>query len=82
MRQTETERGNADADYGVLVVKRPGTADPGRWHAYVTAGDIAVIVTGSGYRGHATASPVRLALADLAVLLRAGWGDQREEDAC
>lgn len=87
MRQTESEREVARADVGILVVKRNGTTDPGRWFAYVTAWTLAEIVTGtSGGNAHvhaipALSAPVCLTLADLTTLLRgAGWGQRLDVD--
>lgn len=84
MRQTETERANAGAQVGVLVVKRAGTTDPGRWFAYVTAWTLADILAGTSLiTDHAVAgAPVCLTLADLSAILRAsGWGDALEDGA-
>lgn len=82
MRQTETERENARADVGILIVKRNGTTDVGRWFAYVTAWTLAELVAGTtqGFASQALHAPVCLAVADLVGLLRAaGWGEQIEE---
>ena len=83
MRQTEIERGAARADIGILIVKRNGTTDVARWHAYVTAWTLAELVTGtSGGHSHmhdlpALMAPALLTVADLTTLLRgAGWGEQ------
>lgn len=40
MNQTEVERTNARAAIGLLVVKRKGTTDPGRWFAYLPIGTL------------------------------------------
>lgn len=77
LAQTEAERVNARADVAVLVVKRPGTTDPGRWFAYVTAHTLADLLTGvtATVRTHLEHLPVCMALADLTAVLRAaGWG--------
>lgn len=81
MRQTEVERENARADVGILLVKRAGTTDVGRWFAYVTAWTLADIIYGSSTvvddieAFSALRAPVCLAMADLTTLLRAaGWG--------
>jgi hypothetical protein len=86
MRQTELEREVARADVGILVVKRGGTTDPGRWFAYVTAWTIADIITGSSAgisdEPGTYEAPVCLAVADLVQLLRvAGWGAPLEDAA-
>lgn len=80
MAQTETERRNAGADLGVLIVKRVGTTDVGHWHAHITAWTLADLITpGTTGQAPVTASlhaPVCIAVADLATLLRqSGWGD-------
>lgn len=74
MRQTEAERCNADADLGILVVKRSGTADPGRWYAYVPLW----VVRPTALTPRE--APVCMSLADLVVLLRShGWGDALDD---
>lgn len=86
MRQTELEREAARADVGVLVVKRNGTTDVGRWFAYVTALTLAELLTlhalppwSARVNVHA---PVCLAMADLTNLMRAtGWGDALDDEA-
>lgn len=86
MLQTEIERANAGADIGVLVVKRAGTRDVGRWFAYVSVWTLADVLSGplclAGEIETTLRAPVCLAVADLAALLRAaGWGDQLEDGA-
>lgn len=83
MRQTEAERVNAGASDAVLIVKRPGTTDVGRWFAYVTAHALAELLNTPTYRVQSPArtAPVCMTVADLAVILRAaGWGDRLEEE--
>jgi hypothetical protein len=81
LAETERERWNAQADFGVLVMKRKacGTASVGRWWAVMQASDLAVVVRlGAGFGPSAcsvVATPVRLHLADAVTLLRAaGYG--------
>jgi hypothetical protein len=81
LAETNRERDNANADYGVLVMKRKacGTASVGRWWAAVTARDITSIVgrfsNGRHVATGVATAPVRLTLADLLPLLRAaGYG--------
>lgn len=78
--QAETERVNARADVGVLVVVRKGVgpANAGRWHAWL---DLAVAAWLSHPGGWVTPPPVpdripvRLQLADVCALLRLrGYG--------
>lgn len=81
MRQTRSERVNAGADYGVLVVKRKGTADPGRWFAYVTADQFAMLL-GADLDLPNPHAPMCMSLASLLpVLRRAGYGSQLEQEA-
>lgn len=78
MRQTHTERVNAGADHGVLVVKRKGTTDPGRWFAYVTAGAFASLL-GADLELPNPHAPLCLSLASLLPVLRAaGYGSPVE----
>lgn len=71
--QTELERANANADIGLLVVKRHGTTDPGRWHCWRNGG-----MDDSPIWGGWTMRP----LADVVHLLRViGYGDQLDEVA-
>jgi hypothetical protein len=86
MVDTECERGNADADFGVLIVRRPGYSEArvDRWWAYLPVQDVAAIVAlGAnqprptpaplGIRGHFAYlefMPTRMALGDVVRLLR------------
>src|SRR5690606_36898147 len=51
MDETETERVNADAEIGVLVVRRAGVGEgnAGRWWAYLPAGTLARLATEGGF---------------------------------
>lgn len=75
MAQTAAERDNAGADLALLVVRRKGTTDPGRWFAYATVGDLAVLA-GDAHLHHPGSvhldAPVCLALADMLNLARGG----------
>ena len=42
LAQADVERVNARARFGVLVVKRKGTTDVGKWWAYMGANDVGV----------------------------------------
>lgn len=81
MDEAETERRNAHADYGLLVVRRAGVgaANAGRWWAYMAAGDVAALA--SYRRGEVLitrgelAWPVRMLLVNAVALLHgAGYG--------
>ena len=79
MRQTETERDNAGADHGLLVVKRKGTTDPSKWFAYLDPSTLYALI------GSAAPPPfdscVCLPLADALLLLRsAGYGTALVEE--
>jgi len=66
LAETETERKNAKADLGVLVVRRRGKGDPGSWWAIEWRGDP---------KDHRY--PVRLLLKDFVFTLREdGYGDE------
>ena len=49
MRETETEKQNATADIGVLVVKRAGVGDPARQYAVLTLEDVTRLLKAAGY---------------------------------
>lgn len=80
MRETETERENAGAEFGFLILRRKGKGDPGQWWAWVWLADLMAIA--SAYR-HPRVSPfpagdppVRVTLAHLVTELRAaGYGE-------
>lgn len=79
--ETELERANAAADFGVLVVKRRGhgRARVGSWWAVLEAADVASLVTRRSedvlIPRDAAPFPVRLLLADVVTLLHAaGYG--------
>lgn len=75
---TGCQRAAAGADLGILVVKRRGHADPGRWWAWLTLDEVihealTNRVNGLPYPLGLFTVPVRLALADLAPILHF-WG--------
>lgn len=78
MRQTDVERRNAGADVAILVVKRKGTQDAGRWFAYLRAGTfVDVVISGARARSYVSShfdpdAPICMSVASLATLLRAG----------
>lgn len=49
IRETETERVNADADIGVLVVKRHGVGEAAGQYAIVTLEDMCRLLVAFGY---------------------------------
>lgn len=46
LREAEIERGNADAEYGVVVWKRKGTTDPREQHVSMTLETFAQMLAG------------------------------------
>ena len=93
LAETETERVNAGADIGILVVQRrgigPGNAD--RWWAILRLGQVAALsrlaaanrlypgLEAPGEGVLAVSAPVRMHLADVCALLRsAGYGTALE----
>ena len=78
MAQSGLERDNAGARYCPLVVKRPGTTDVGRWFAFVTFADLAML-TGAFVPRDVDDVPVSLPVSALAAVLRsAGYGEPLE----
>ena len=49
VRETETERHNDGADYGVLVVKRAGIGDVGKAYAIMTLEQMCQLLNDAGY---------------------------------
>lgn len=80
--ETEVERHNANAAYGILVWKRKavGRANARRWWAAMWSDQFAHLGHGSDQLELHEPFPVRMTLADAIVRLRAaGWGDQIDE---
>lgn len=82
MAETETERGNAKAEVGILVVQRKGInyPDADRWHAYIRVEQLSALLVPDAphplYDDTPTGFPICLSLANLTVLLRfAGYGE-------
>lgn len=75
--QTELERTNAGAAVGLLVVKRHGTTDAGRWNCWCRLGHLALCPSPTLEN-----VPIMLTLADSIRVLRViGYGDQLDEVA-
>lgn len=74
----------AGADYGVLIQRRAGKADPGRWWAWLPVGDLAALVAAGQHGWPAVLDPqlqvpARVELGDLVPLLHAaGYGTPPE----
>ena len=80
MNQTEVERTNARAAIGLLVVKRKGTTDPGRWFAYLPLTALTGLVSFE-QPAHPGADdiPVCMSVADAVTVLRGhGYGQPLE----
>jgi hypothetical protein len=75
LAETEDQRLAAGADYGVLVVKRPGHAHPARWNAYLPLRAwLALLGSGLAVPG-GQAAAVALELQHLLLVLHAaGYG--------
>ena len=78
----------AGADYGIAVERRVGKTSPGRWHAWMTAGDLHNLTQTARKPDMLTTTeprldvPVRLLLEDLAPLLyAAGYGTPATTEA-
>ncbi|ALG06827.1 hypothetical protein [Kibdelosporangium phytohabitans] len=72
LAETDAQRAAAHADYGFLVQRRRGAADPGKWWVHLGGLNFALLtrVEPPMFEGF-----VRLALSDLTRLLhRAGYG--------
>ena len=82
LRQAETERINARADHCLLIVKRTGTADPGRWWVYLTLADL-LDLAGMPDR-HPASGPERWICTTLesaaALMAAAGYGRADDKD--
>lgn len=80
---TEAQAVASGADYGVLVQRRLGKSDPGRWWAWLPIGDLGQLATrdlGSPLRRGALIIPVRLQVQHLIpLLLRAGYGHLEDD---
>lgn len=73
LAETEAQRAAAGADHGLLVQRRSGTADVGKWWVHVTGRSFAVLLTGQ--EAPEFDCVARVTLAEFAVLLRrAGYG--------
>jgi hypothetical protein len=79
LAETETERQNAGALIGILVMKRAayGKANAGKWWAVMPGGQYTALTTHTmPHYWDQIVSPVRLHLASAVALLRAaGYGD-------
>ncbi|WP_158884068.1 hypothetical protein [Amycolatopsis anabasis] len=81
LAETADQAVASGADYGIAVERRAGKTNPGRWWAWMPAGDLYNLVENARYPDVLTASgpdlnvPVRLLLRDVVTLLNAaGYG--------
>lgn len=75
MAQSAAEKANAGAVFCPLVVKRPGTTDVGRWFAFLTAYEFALLTSAFIPRHEYANEPVMVPCSTLARVLReAGYG--------
>jgi hypothetical protein len=82
LAETDTQRIAAKADFGILVVRRPGHAHVGEWWAWLYLGDLVRLFSIDVEVSPAIhfAAPVRLELRHLLpVLQAAGYGTAPEE---
>lgn len=77
LAETEQQRATVDADFGILVQRRVGAKDPGRWWVWLKIADLYRIIRRApkgelkepgAFLGE---PPVRMELAALVLLLRA-----------
>jgi len=74
MAETITEKFNANADVGFLVIQRKGVGarNAGRWWAVMAAYEFECLASGTGTWRLGGRFPIRMLLADAVQLLRAG----------
>ena len=78
LMETDVEAEHAGADFALLVVKRSGTADPGKWWCYMRLGEW-LRLTGAHLPLPDPSQPVCMSLASAAAVLRsAGYGTAPE----
>lgn len=83
LADTESQALAAEADFGILVQRRHGKANPHDWFAWLPIGDLCHLVT-TGYsnylRDDGVNFGVRLCLGDLvSLLIDAGYGNEPVE---
>lgn len=72
------------ADYGIAIERRAGKTNPGRWFAWLSARDLAALLSPAGatVAGRDETAPVRMLLEDLVPLLHAaGYGQPHSPQA-
>lgn len=77
-RETQDQAVAAGADFGLLVQRRPGKSDPGRWWCWLELSDVICLLydADAGLKFAEYDCPSRWAVADVVdMLLGAGHGD-------
>lgn len=84
LTETETERRNAGADIGVLVLARSGIgpANAGRWWAVLPSCDVPLVLGATSSGAHRNfGAAVRMHLGFVALMLRhRGYGDPTDQE--
>ena len=81
MAQAEAERVNAGAEYCLLIVKRAGTTDVGRWWCYLTVRDMGLLLAEWRATSAVSPDPVCMSVHTATQLLRAaGYGHPLDEE--
>lgn len=74
LAETEQQRAASGASVGLLIVRRWGTTDVGRWWCFLTTWDLFGMADGfSGQPSLHHRAPVRLELSDVVDMMQA-WG--------
>lgn len=82
LTETDCQRAATKADYGLLIQRRRGVADAGRWWVWLRVGDVVSLGHGEEDPAHwrSMHAPVRMELRHLVpLLLSAGYGTPSEE---
>ncbi|MCI2424113.1 hypothetical protein MOQ72_42635 [Saccharopolyspora sp. K220] len=82
LRELDEQTAAARANIGLLVHRRRGTADPGRWWTWLRVADLGTLLDAKGRHHRDRRHPIRMELAHAAELLRAaGYGEAHSETA-
>lgn len=80
LADTERQRAEANANFGLLVVKRRRCADPGKWFVWLDGWSFAELYAGTA--GRRFDCNIRTTLGEIVPILRArGYGEPLEEKA-
>lgn len=76
LAETDVQRAAAGADFGILVQRRRGHADPGQWWAWITVKQLVMLHEDAVSYSEFHDTPMRLQLRHVVSLLRrAGYGN-------